>query len=98
MQDNQSFVYIITNYTNTVLYTGATSKNLKERIWEHKEKIIKGFTKRYNINKLVYYEVFGDLQYALEREHQIKGGSRVDKIKLIEEMNPNWKDLYEDLD
>jgi putative endonuclease len=98
MQDKLSFVYILTNYTNTVLYTGSTGVNLKERIWQHKEKVVKSFTARYNVSKLVYYEVFGDLYLALEREKQIKAGSRAKKIKLIENMNPEWKDLYDSLD
>ncbi len=88
----------MTNYTNTVLYTGSTGKSLKERIWEHKQKLVEGFTKRYNINKLIYYEVYSDLESALNREKQIKAGSRNDKVKLIESLNKDWKDLYEDLD
>ena len=98
MQDKLSFVYIMTNYTNTTLYTGSTGVNIKERVWQHKEKLVDGFTKRYNINKIVYYEVFGDLYLALEREKQIKAGSRADKIKLIGGMNPEWMDLYDTLD
>lgn len=98
MQDKYSYVYIMTNYANTTLYTGSTGTELKGRIWNHKQKLVEGFTKRYNINKLVYYEVFEDLEAALNREKQIKGGSRANKIKLIKSMNPTWKDLYEDLD
>lgn len=97
MRDRYSYVYIMTNYTNTTFYTGSTGTELKERIWKHKQKIVPGFTKRYNINKLVYYEVFEDLEAALNREKQIKSGSRADKIKLIENTNPTWKDLYDDL-
>ena len=86
----------MTNKRNTVLYTGVTS-DLKKRIWEHKEKIIKGFTKRYNIDKLVYFEIFNDPENAILREKQIKAGSRNKKIGLIKEINPEWKDLYDKL-
>ena len=92
----QYYIYIMTNKRNTVLYTGVTS-DLKKRIWEHKEKIIKGFTKRYNIDKLVYFEIFNDPENAILREKQIKAGSRNKKIGLIKEINPEWKDLYDKL-
>jgi len=71
--------------------------NLKRRVYEHKTKIINGFTKKYNITKLVYYEVFKDIYNAISREKQIKGGSRQKKIALINGMNKEWKDLYEEL-
>jgi len=90
----QYYVYIMTNKINTVLYTGITS-NLKKRIWEHKEKTIKGFTKKYNIDKLIYWEVFNDPENAILREKQIKAGSRNKKIELIKGINPEWKDLYD---
>lgn len=90
-------VYIMTNFTNTTLYTGFSSK-LKERVWEHKQKLVSGFTKKYNLTKLVYYEVGDDYDAVLAREKQIKAGSRADKIKLIESQNLDWKDLYNDLD
>ena len=96
MQDRQSFIYILTNKYNKVLYTGVTS-DLKKRIWEHREKLVDGFTKRYNVTKLVYYEVFADIRDAIVREKQIKAGSRQKKIDLIIGMNPDWRDLYEDL-
>ena len=83
----------MTNTSNNVLYTGVTS-NLKKRIYEHKNKIVKGFTEKYNIDKLVYYEIFDSSLNAIIREKQIKAGSRSRKIKLIEDMNKNWKDLY----
>jgi putative endonuclease len=86
----------MTNKINTVLYTGVTS-DLKKRIWEHKERIVKGFTEKYNINKLVYFEIFNDPENAILREKQIKAGSRNKKIKLIKEINPEWKDLYNKL-
>ena len=87
------FVYIMTNQFNTVLYTGVTN-DLVRRVYEHKEGLIKGFTSRYKIKKLVYYEVFEGPIYAIEREKQIKAGSRQKKIDLIERLNPDWKDLY----
>ena len=76
----------MTNKNNSVLYTGITN-NLKRRTYEHKEKLINGFTKKYNVTKLVYYEILRDAKTAILREKQIKGGSRVKKIKLIERMN-----------
>ncbi len=91
-------VYILTNKNNNVLYTGVTS-DLKKRIYEHKNKIYStSFTKKYNINKLVYYEGFHNIEEAIAREKQIKGGSRDKKIKLIEDLNPDWNDLYDTLD
>jgi len=84
----------MTNKNNTVLYTGVTS-NLKRRVYEHKEKLFEGFTKKYNVTKLVYYEVCPDAQSAIIREKKIKGGSRQKKIDLIRSINPEWKDLFE---
>ena len=84
----------MTNKNNTVLYTGVT-RDIKKRVYEHKEKLAKGFTKRYNITKLVYYEVFDDPENAISREKQIKGGSRQKKIDLLESINRKWEDLYE---
>ena len=92
----QYYVYIITNKNNSVLYTGITN-DLKKRVFEHKEKLIDGFTKKYNIGKLVYYEIFNDAYHAISREKQIKAGSRHKKIMLINSMNEKWKDLYYDL-
>ena len=86
----------MTNKNNTVLNTGMTN-NLIRRVYEHKEKIIDGFTKKYNCTKLVYYEIFNDPYNAIAKEKQIKAGSRKKKIELINSMNPNWKDLYDDL-
>lgn len=94
--EKQYYVYIMTNKNNTVLYTGITS-DLKKRIYEHKEKLVEGFTKRYNISKMVYYELSGDVDSAIAREKQIKGGSREKKIELINGMNRNWRDLYDDI-
>ena len=90
------FLYIMTNKYNSVLYTGVTN-NLKRRVYEHKAKLVKGFTMKYNISKLVYYEVFDDPSSAITREKQIKGGSRKKKIDWIDSMNKEWKDLYQDL-
>jgi len=90
------YVYIITNKYNTVLYTGVTS-NIKLRIQQHKEGFHKGsFSKRYNVQKLVYYEGFFDIVEAICREKQIKAGSRKKKVELINKMNPEWKDLYDE--
>ena len=86
------FIYIMTNKSNNVLYTGVTS-DLKKRVYEHKVKLLEGFTKKYNAGKLVYYEIYEDIQSAIAREKQIKGGSRQRKIDLIESINPNWEDL-----
>jgi putative endonuclease len=88
-------VYIMTNKSNTVLYTGVTN-DIVRRVYEHKQKLIKGFTSRYNITKLVYYEATTDINSAIAREKQIKAGSRRKKIALIESMNPDWKDLLEE--
>ncbi|HNQ95938.1 MAG TPA: GIY-YIG nuclease family protein, partial [Anaerolineales bacterium] len=87
-------VYIMTNQYNKVLYTGVTS-NLFKRAHEHKDKIVAGFTSRYNVTKLVYYEEFATMSEAIAREKQIKGGSRQKKIDLVNNKNPEWKDLYE---
>ena len=87
------YVYILTNRHNKVLYTGVTN-DLKRRVYEHKNKLVEGFTKRYNIDKLVYFEMYKDIRLALNREKEIKGWLRVKKLALIEEKNPNWDDLY----
>lgn len=93
MNTRSYFVYILTNKYNTVLYTGVTN-NLMRRVWEHKEKLHGGFTKKYNVNKLVYYEEYGDINEAIAREKQIKAGSRQKKIDLIKSLNSEWRDLY----
>jgi putative endonuclease len=92
----QFYVYIMTNDRSTVLYTSVTN-NIYRRIYEHKQKLVKGFTAKYNITKLVYYEIFLDPYSAISREKQIKGGSRQNKIELIDTMNKAWIDLYNDL-
>ena len=89
------FVYIMTNKSQT-LYTGVTN-NLLKRVYQHKNKLIDGFTKKYNITILIYYETHEDLRAAIAREKQIKGWLRKKKIALIASMNPEWKDLYSEL-
>ena len=84
----------MTNHTNTTLYTGVTN-NLIRRVYEHKNKLVKGFTSKYQLTKLVYYEVFEDIVLAIQREKQIKAGSRKKKEELINSINAEWKDLYE---
>jgi putative endonuclease len=92
----QYYVYIMTNKDNKVLYTGVTN-DLKRRVYEHKNKLAGGFTKKYNVIKLVYYEVFEDIENAILREKQIKGGPREKKVQLVNSMNKEWRDLYEGL-
>jgi len=94
--EQQFYVYIMSNKNDTVLYTGVTN-GLRRRVYEHKEKVIEGFTKKYNITKLVHYEILRDAETAIAREKQIKGGSRRKKEELIKGLNPQWKDLYEEL-
>ena len=86
------YVYIATNRMNTVLYTGMTN-NLERRMHEHKQKLIPGFTARYNVSKLVYYESFPTPAEAIAAEKKIKGWVRWKKVALIERMNPKWEDL-----
>jgi putative endonuclease len=88
----QYYVYILTNKTNKVLYIGVIN-NLVCRIFEHKNKLVEGFTKKYNLSKLVYYEVTNDIYSALEREKQLKNWHRDWKINLINSFNPVWADL-----
>lgn len=90
------YVYLASNKNNTVIYTGVTN-NLIRRIYEHKNKLISSFTSKYNVTKLVYYEVFTDIRNAIAREKLIKAGSRKKKIYLIETMNPTYRDLYDDI-
>lgn len=90
------FVYILASQRNGTLYIGFTN-DLQRRIWEHKEKRVAGFTKKYGVDKLVLFEEYEDVNNAITREKQLKKWNRAWKIKLIEEMNPNWSDLYYDL-
>jgi len=92
----QYYTYLLSNERNNVLYTGVTN-NLIRRVYEHKNEFVKGFTQKYKVKKLVYYEVFNDVLYAIEREKQIKGWARQKKNNLINEFNPCWKDLYDEL-
>ena len=92
----QPAVYILTNKPNGTLYTGVTS-NLPGRIWQHKNKVTKGFSAKYNLTKLVYFELFEDMYAAISREKQIKAGSRMAKLKLVEKTNREWRDLYPDI-
>ena len=88
------YVYLITNWNNKVLYTGVTS-NLERRIYEHKNKLIKGFTHKYNVSKLVYFEQATDIDSAITREKEIKKWRREKKNRLVESTNKNWEDLTE---
>ena len=88
-----SYIYIMTNKSNTTLYIGVTS-NLIKRIYEHKNSLADGFSKRYNVKKLVYYEVYESIEEAIKREKQLKSWKRDWKNKLIDDMNPDWVDLY----
>ena len=94
MATRESYVYIMTNRSR-VLCTGVTS-NLTRRVYQHKKKLVEGFTKRYNLTRLVYYEAGDDIRSAIQREKQIKGWLRKRKIELIESINPNWDDLSEE--
>lgn len=94
--DLQGVVYILTNKSNTVLYTGVT-RNLQRRIAEHRLHLNQGFTRKYNTDKLVYYELFGRLDDAIHREKQLKKWHRDWKEKIISDFNPEWRDLTEDI-
>lgn len=90
------YVYILTNKSNKVLYTGVTN-DLKRRMYEHQNKLADGFTSKYNVNKLVYYDYTEDVESAITREKQIKGWKRQKKIDLIESVNPHWLDLIDSI-
>jgi len=94
MYQNKYYVYILSNWNNKVIYLGMTN-NLERRIYEHKNKLLPGFTNKYNVNKLVYFEIFNDVTTAIAREKEIKKWRREKKNTLIESMNPNWDELYE---
>ena len=91
----QYYVYILTNKTNYVTYIGVTN-DLKRRVYQHKNDLIEGYTKKYRVHKLVYYEYSTDVRAAIEREKQLKGWTRAKKIELVNTMNPSWRDLSED--
>jgi putative endonuclease len=95
-QSSKGYVYILFSKRNGTLYTGVTS-NLVKRVYEHKNKLIQGFTSKYSVDKLGYYEMYDRITDAIAREKQIKAGSRKDKLLLIERANPDWKDLYGDI-
>lgn len=96
MQQKKYYVYILTKERNSTFYVGVTS-DLKRRVWEHKSEVAEGFTKRYNVKSLVYYEIFFDPENAIKREKRLKKWNRSWKMKVIEEMNPDWKDLYDEI-
>lgn len=92
----KGYVYIMANKTNTTLYVGVTSDIVK-RVYEHKNSLVDGFTKRYNLKKLVYFEIFDFIEDAIVREKQLKGGNRAKKIILVESVNQTWRDLYDEI-
>ena len=92
----QGYIYILVDRIYGTLYVGVTS-DLVRRVYEHKSKAVDGFTKKYRVDKLGYYEVHDDMDSAIAREKQLKGGSRKKKVKLIESVNPEWKDLYDSI-
>lgn len=94
--DKQPAVYILASGYNGTLYIGVTS-NLIQRIWQHKNDLVEGFTEKYGVHSLVYYELQGNMPTAIQREKQLKKWNRQWKIKLIEQANPTWKDLWEEL-
>lgn len=96
MNIKKYYVYILTNKNNTTLYIGITN-DLKRRIYEHKNKLVDGFTKKYYLVKLIYFEEYDDVLQSLSREKQLKKWSRIKKEKLINIVNPKWKDLSEDI-
>jgi putative endonuclease len=96
MLTKQYYVYFLTNWNNKVIYVGVTD-DLKRRVYEHKNGLIDGFTRKYHVHKLVYYEVCAEIEGVILREKQVKGGSRQKKIGLIDKFNPQWEDLWDKL-
>ena len=92
--NRQPAVYLLANKPDGTIYTGVTG-DLPRRIWQHKQRFISSFCTKYNVDRLVHYELFDDMYHAIEREKQIKGGSRRAKVLLIESANPDWRDLYQ---
>lgn len=90
------YLYILASKLNGTLYIGVTS-NLTQRVWQHKNKLVKGFTKKYNVDKLIYYEVHENAESAIIREKQVKAWKREWKLRLIRENNPDWEDLYNEI-
>lgn len=96
MVEKLFYVYIMAKARNGTFYVGFTS-DLVKRVWQHKNDITGGFTKKYNVKMLVYYEIYTDAENAIRREKRLKKWTRISKMKAIEEMNPQWKDLYNDI-
>ncbi|MBI3602044.1 MAG: GIY-YIG nuclease family protein [Candidatus Omnitrophica bacterium] len=96
MLNKQYYVYFLTNWSNKVLYVGVTN-DLKRRVYEHRNGLVDGFTRRYHVHKLVYYEMCEEIEGAILREKQIKAGSRQKKVDLIKRVNPTWEDLRSQL-
>ena len=96
MTQKQAYIYIMTNKRNGTIYIGVTS-DLPNRVWQHKNDSIKGFTKKYSLHTLVYFEQHDDIKSAIEREKQLKKWKRKWKLELIEKQNSNWNDLYENI-
>jgi putative endonuclease len=94
--EKEYYIYILANNRNGTLYIGVTSDLIK-RVWEHKNKVVEGFTQKYHVNKLVYYEQYREAENAIRREKRLKKYNRKWKVELIEKINPNWKDLYDDI-
>ena len=94
--DKEYYVYVLANQRNGTLYVGVTS-NLIKRIWEHKNKAVEGFTQKYNVDKLVYFEQYSDPENAIKREKRLKKYNRQWKVELIAKENPEWRDLYTEL-
>jgi putative endonuclease len=92
MTERRYYVYLLSNQHHTVMYVGVTN-DLQRRMWQHKNKAVPGFTSRYNIDRLMYFESFRDVSAAITREKQLKGYGRVKKIALIKRENPSWTDL-----
>lgn len=96
MNDKKFYVYILATQRNGTFYVGLTT-NLLKRVWDHKQDCIAGFTRKYGVHNLVYYEIFEDSENAARRERRLKKWNKLWKMRVIEEMNPEWKDLYETL-
>lgn len=94
MTEKKFYIYIMAKSRNSTFYVGVTS-DLSKRVWEHKNETVDGFTQKYGIKTLVYYEAFDDAENAIKREKRLKKWNRTWKMRVIEEMNPDWKDLYE---
>jgi putative endonuclease len=94
--DKEPCVYLLASRRNGTLYTGVTS-NLVKRVWEHKQDVVEGFTKRYGVHRLVWYELHPDMESAIAREKRVKEWKRRWKLELIESLNPDWRDLFEEL-